>query len=148
MSLISEADQEKLRAAFSEMTSPVRLMFFTQTLGCETCLETRQILDELPPLSDKISIEEVNLILEGDKAKQYGIDRAPAIALVGEDGTPGQIKDSRIRFLGTPAGYEFISLIQAVLLVGGRPAGITDENRKRLAAVNTPLTMQVFTTPT
>ena len=151
MSLISEADQEKLRAAFSEMTSPVRLMFFTQTLGCETCLEARQILDELPPLSDKISIEEVNLILEGDKAKQYGIDRAPAIALVGEDrreGVPGQISDSRIRFLGTPAGYEFISLSQAVLLVGGRPAGITDENRKRLAAVNTPLTMQVFTTPT
>ena len=60
MSLISEADQEKLRAAFGEMTSPVRLMFFTQTLDCETCLQTRQILDELPPLSDKVSIEEVD----------------------------------------------------------------------------------------
>jgi alkyl hydroperoxide reductase subunit AhpF len=120
----------------------VRLLFFTQTLGCETCPQTRQILDELPPLSDKISIEEVNLVLEGDKAKQYGIDRVPAIALVSEE------KDSRIRFLGTPAGYEFISLIQAILLVGGRPPGLTQENRKRLAAVNKPLTMQVFTTPT
>jgi alkyl hydroperoxide reductase subunit AhpF len=142
MSLIAPADQDKLREAFNEMTSPVRLLFFTQTLGCETCLETRQILDELPPLSDKISIEEVNLVLEGDKAKQYGVDRVPAIALVSEE------KDSRIRFLGTPAGYEFISLIQAVLLVGGRPPGLTEENRKRLAAVNTPLTLQVFTTPT
>jgi len=146
MSLISEADQAKLRAAFGEMTSPVRLMFFTQTLDCETCLQTRQILDELPPLSDKISIEEVNLILEGDKAKQYGIDRAPAIALVGGNGH-GMV-DSRIRFLGTPAGYEFISLIQAVLLVGGRPAGLSPENRARLAAVNVPVTIQVFTTPT
>ena len=149
MSLISDADQEKLRAAFGEMTSPVRLMFFTQTLGCETCLQTRQILDELPPLSDKISIEEVNLILEGDKAKQYGIDRAPAIALVSANGHgPDAVQDSRIRFLGTPAGYEFISLIQAVLLVGGRPAGLTEENRTRVAAVNSPLTIQVFTTPT
>src|SRR4051812_22774734 len=146
MSLISEADQEKLRAAFGEMTSPVRLVFFTQTLDCETCLQTRQILDELPPLSDKISIEEVNLILEGDKAKQYGIDRVPAIALVG--GSNGNAVDSRIRFLGTPAGYDFISLIQAVLLVGGRPAGLTAENRARLAAVATPVTIQVFTTPT
>ena len=146
MSLISGADQEKLRAAFNEMTSPVRLVFFTQTLDCETCLQTRQILDELPPLSDKISIEEVNLILERDKAKQYGIDRVPAIALVG--GSNGNAADSRIRFLGAPAGYEFISLIQAVLLVGGRPAGLTEENRARLAAVNSPLTIQVFTTPT
>jgi alkyl hydroperoxide reductase subunit AhpF len=147
MSLISPADQEKLREAFNEMTAPVRLLFFTQTLDCETCLQTRQILDELPPLSDKISIEEVNLILEGEKAKQYGIDRVPAIAVVGEDESR-QVRDSRIRFLGAPAGYEFISLIQAVLLVGGRPSDVSDANRARLAAVNTPLTMQVFTTPT
>ena len=156
MSLIAPADQDKLRAAFNEMTSPVRLLFFTQTLGCETCPQTRQILDELPPLSDKISIEEVNLVLEGDKAKQYGVDRVPAIALVSVDngppdrgaGAPGVITDSRIRFVGTPAGYEFISLVQAVLLVGGRPPSLTGENRKRLAAVNEPVTLQVFTTPT
>ena len=149
MSLISDGDQEKLRAAFSEMTSPVRLMFFTQTLGCETCLQTRQILAELPPLSDKISIEEVNLILEGDKAKQYGIDRAPAIALVSSNGHgPDAVQDSRIRFLGTPAGYEFASLVHAVLLVGGRGSSLGPDSLEKLAAVDKPLTMQVFTTPT
>jgi alkyl hydroperoxide reductase subunit AhpF len=147
MSLIAPPDQEKLRAAFGEMTSPVRLLFFTQTLGCETCLQTRQILDELPPLSDKITIEEVNLVLEREKAAQYGIDRVPAIALVGEDGAK-QPKDSKIRFLGTPAGYEFMSLVQAVLLVGGRPPSLTEENRRRVMAVTKPVTMQVFTTPT
>jgi alkyl hydroperoxide reductase subunit AhpF len=120
----------------------VRLLFFTQTLDCETCSQTRQILDELPPLSDKITIEEVNFVLEGDKARQYGVDRVPAIALVSRD------NDSRIRFLGAPAGYEFISLVQAVLLVGGRPPSLTEDNRKRVMAVNKPLTMQVFTTPT
>src|SRR5882672_10657468 len=100
MSLIAPADQDKLRAAFDEMTSPVRLLFFTQTLDCETCLQTRQILDELPPLSSRIAIEEVNVVLEKEKAAQYGIDRVPAIALAGEGGD----SDSRIRFLGTPAG--------------------------------------------
>jgi len=167
MSLIAPADQDKLREAFSEMTSPVRLLFFTQTLDCETCLQTRQILDELPPLSDKITIEEVNFVLEGDKAKQYGVDRVPAIALVSVNntppaergdgapaqpdpgaGAPGVIKDSRIRFLGAPAGYEFISLVQAVLLAGGRPPSLTEENRRKVAAVTKPVTMQVFTTPT
>jgi alkyl hydroperoxide reductase subunit AhpF len=147
MALLSPADQQRLRDAFAEMTSPVRLVFFTQTLGCETCVQTRQILDELPPLSDKITIDEANLVLDGDKAKQFGIDRVPAIALVGHNGDDHQ-RDSRIRFLGTPAGYEFMSLVQAVLLVGGRPPSLTEENRRRVEAIDRPVTMQVFTTPT
>ena len=147
MALIGPADQARLREDFSQLTKPVRLLFFTQTLDCETCLHTRQILDELPLVSDKISIEEVNLVLEKDKAAQYGIDRAPAIAVLAQDPS-GESHDSRIRFLGAPSGYEFISLVQAVLLAGGRPSGLSEQNRARLAAGDKPITMQVFTTPT
>ena len=146
MALISPADQQRLREAFAEMTRPVRLLFFMRTLDCETCPQTRQILDELPPLSDKITIEEVNLILDPDKAEAYRVDRAPAIAITYDDG--GAIADSRIRFLGAPAGYEFISLVQAVLLAGGGPSHLSQDSRKRLAEVTRPVTMQVFTTPT
>jgi alkyl hydroperoxide reductase subunit AhpF len=147
MSLLAPADQDKLRESFGEMTSKVRVLFFTQTLDCDTCVHTRQILDELPALTDKIAIEEVNFVLEKDKAAQYGIDRVPALALLA-DGNGGEPHDSRIRFLGAPAGYEFISLVQALMLVGGRPASLTDENRQKLAAVTKPMIMQVFTTPT
>jgi alkyl hydroperoxide reductase subunit AhpF len=122
-------------------------VFFTQTLDCDTCLPTRQILDELPPLSDKIVIDEVNIVLERDKAKQFAIDRVPAIAVVFEDDAAVQ-RDTRIRFLGAPAGYEFMSLVHAVLLAGGRPSMLTEETSRRLAAVDKPVTMQVFTTPT
>lgn len=146
-SLISATDQQKLREAFGEMTRKVRLVFFTQTLGCETCLQTRQILDELPLLSDKITIDEVNLVLETDKSKQYGVDRVPAIALAFDD-EAGQVQDTRIRFLGTPAGYEFIALVHAVLLAGGRPSNLKSDTKARLSAVDKPVTMQVFTTPT
>jgi alkyl hydroperoxide reductase subunit AhpF len=152
MALISASDQARLREDFAKMTRAVRLLFFTQTLGCETCLQARQILDELPPLSDKITIEEVNFVLEGDKARQYGIDRVPAIAVVFNDfngGEPETIRDSRMRFLGTPAGYEFISLVRAVLLAGGaREGDLSAQSRDRLAALDKPLTMHVFTTPT
>jgi len=147
MSLLSPSDQEKLRESFDHMTSPVRVLFFTQTLDCEPCVETRRILDELPPLSDKIAVEEVNFILEKDKAAQYGIDRVPALALVGQDAA-GAPRDSRIRFLGTPSGYEFISLVQALMLAGGHESQLTPENRARVEAVTTPTTIQVFSTPT
>jgi alkyl hydroperoxide reductase subunit AhpF len=149
MGLITPADQERLREAFTEMTRPVRLLFFTQTLGCETCLQTKEILAELPPLSDRIAIEEVNFILEPDKARQYGIDHVPAIAVAyHEKDTPEVLNDSRIRFVGTPAGYEFASLVRAVLLAGGGESSLTPRSRGRLALVDKPVTMQVFTTPT
>lgn len=154
MALISPSDQQSLREAFAEMTRRVRLLFFTQALGCETCLQTRQILDELPPLSNRITIEEVNLILEADTAKAYGVDRAPAVAIVYQEPSQGSAtveslwQDSRIRFLGAPAGYEFVSLVQAVLLAGGRSSTLSEQSHKRIAAVSKPVTMQVFTTPT
>jgi alkyl hydroperoxide reductase subunit AhpF len=147
MGLLTPADQDQLRDAFAEMSRPVRLLFFTQTFGCDTCLQTRQILDELPPLSDKISIDEVNLVLDQETVRQYGIDRAPAIAIVGRD-EAGLDHDSRIRFLGAPSGYEFVSLVQAILLVGGRESLLTPDSRRLIAAVDKPVTMHVFTTPT
>lgn len=170
MALLSAADQQKLREVFEHMTRPVRLLFFSQAIGCETCGETRQILDELSGLSEKISVEELNPVLDGDKAKQYGVDRVPAIAIVyggsggsgGADASSGSggadassdgqssnaMIDSRIRFLGAPSGYEFVSLVQAVLLAGGRESALSPASRDRLRAVDRPITMQVFTTPT
>jgi len=147
VALIAEADQARLRDDFAAMTRPVRLLFFTQTLDCETCTPTRQILDELPLLSDRITIEEVNYVLERDRAAAYAIDRVPAIAVVGQDET-GAERDSKIRFVGMPAGYEFISLVRAILLVGGGPSMLSEANQARVAAIDRPMTMQVFTTPT
>ena len=147
MALLSTADQQKLRDAFNEMTSSVRLLFFTQALECETCPQTKQILDELPPLSDKITIEEVNFVLERDRATGFGIDRVPAVALERLD-ADGNVHDARIRFIGTPSGYEFISLVHAVLLVGGSGSNLSTKSLQRIATVDKPVTMQVFTTPT
>jgi glutaredoxin-like protein len=147
MGLLSTNDQTRLQRDFAGMSRPVRLLFFTQTLGCETCRQTRQILDELPGLSDRITIEEVNFVLEREKAERFGIDRVPAIAIVGQDES-GNERDSHIRFLGMPAGYEFISLVQAILLAGGGPSQLSEPSRARIAAVDKPMTLRVFTTPT
>jgi glutaredoxin-like protein len=147
MSPVSSSDRDRLRQEFAAMSRPVRLLLFTQAIGCDTCLQTRQILDELPLLCDRISLEEVNLVLDPDRARHYGIDRVPAIAILGED-DGGAERDSRIRFLGAPAGYEFISLVRAIRLVGGGPSQLSETSRARVAAVVTPTTLRVFTTPT
>ena len=70
-----------------------------------------------------------------------------ALALLTQDAS-GAARDTRIRFLGTPAGYEFVSLVQALMLAGGHASSLTPENRARVEAVTTPTTIQVFSTPT
>jgi glutaredoxin-like protein len=147
MTLLSPSDQARLTEDCAAMTRPVKLLFFTQSIGCETCLQTRQVLDELPPLSSRITVDEVNFVLEKDRAAQYGIDRVPAIAIVGQD-EQGRERDSHIRFLGTPGGYEFISLIRAILLVGGGDSMLSEESRQKIAAIDRPMAIHVFSTPT
>ena len=147
MALLSPADEQKLREDFSAITRPVHLLFFTQTFGCDTCLDARQILDELPRLSRQITIDEVNLVIDRERAAAWAVDRAPSIAVAYED-EAGALQDTRMRFVGTPAGYEFLSLVDAVLLAGGRGSGLSSASRARLAEVDVPVTLHVFTTPT
>jgi glutaredoxin-like protein len=152
MTLISSSDQERLRQDFGRMTHDVRLVFFTQSFACDTCLQAQQILSQLPPLSNRIAIEEVNFVLEPERARQYGIDRVPAIAVCrgagqSEPGGAASFEDTRMRFLGTPSGYEFISLVQAVLLAGGGESRLSADSRALLAKVQRPMTCMVFTTP-
>jgi glutaredoxin-like protein len=144
VALLSEQDRETVRRHLAEIAHPVTLLFFTQTIGGpETAAITKQILDELAALSEKITVEEVNFVLEKDRAAQHGIEGVPAIALL-RDG-----EDTRMRFLGAPAGYEFMSLVEAVILAGSTDSGLTEESRKLVAEhVTGPIDIKVFVTPT
>jgi glutaredoxin-like protein len=144
MALLSDQDRETVRKHLAEITHPATLLFFTQTIGGpETAAITRQILNELAELSEKVTVEDVNVILDTDRVSQYGIEAVPAIALLrgGED--------TRMRFLGAPAGYEFMSLVEAVILAGTGNSGLSDESRQLIAQhVTGPIDIKVFVTPT
>lgn len=143
MSLLSPTDQQTLRDMFADMTQPVTILFFTQTFGCETCDETRRILAELTDLTDRIVVEEINLVLDKERAASYGIDRAPGLVLLAD----GQ--DTRVRFLGAPLGYDFMAVVDAVLAVSGATdAPLTAESIELLAAHTEPAAISVFVTPT
>jgi glutaredoxin-like protein len=146
--LLSATDQDHLRREFAAMTHSVTLLFFAQALDeGDACLHTRQILEELPRLSDRIRIEEVNFVLEPERAARHGIDRVPAIVPLASD-AEGDARDSRIRFLGIPAGYEFAALVRAILLVGGAPTQLSAASVAHLQRVDRPMTVHVFSTPT
>jgi alkyl hydroperoxide reductase subunit AhpF len=147
MSLLTDADRGRVRDMLAVVTTPVRLVFFTQTFGCELCADTRRILDEVASLQPLVTVDEVNVVLDRERADAYGIAAAPSVVLAGidQDGTewnPG------VRFLGAPLGYEFTSLLEAVTLVATRESGLAVSSRDLLRTVTTPMHIQVFSTPT
>ena len=58
MALLSAQDQQVVRTHFAGLRHDVRLLFFTQTIGePETAAIARQVLDEIAPLHERISLE-------------------------------------------------------------------------------------------
>jgi len=144
MPLLSDRDRETVQKHLAGIQHPVTLLFFTQTIGApESALVAKQVLDEVASISDLVSVEEANLVLDRDRAAQYGIDQIPSVVLL-KDG-----QDTGMRFLGAPAGYEFMSLVEAVLLAGTDDSGLTPESKSLVAEhVSGPIDIQVFVTPT
>src|SRR5919202_3443039 len=82
MTLLKERDRAALCEEFAKLTGKVRIIFFTQALGCETCEIAQQILEEVAGLSDRIELQKFNYAIDRDPVAQYGITRIPAFALV------------------------------------------------------------------
>ncbi len=129
--------EERLRG----MVNPVKLVHFTQELNLEYGREAKQLLEELRVLSDKLSLEVYNFLLDKEKAAEYGVDKVPATVV-------RNAKDYGIRFYGLPAGYEFSTLLDAILAVSKGDSGLRGESKEKLAKVNQPLHLEVFVTPT
>lgn len=139
--MLQEKDEEEVRRRLEEMENPVRIVNFTQAFECDFCRETRELLEETTALSEKLSLEVYDFVRDGEARQRYGVDKIPATVLVGE-------KDYGIRFYGIPAGYELVTLLEDIVMVSKRDSGLSAESRKKLAALEEPLHLQVFVTPT
>lgn len=151
MALLNDKVQEQVRAALAEMTQPVKIILFTQgqsdlALECEMCAETRQIVDEVAALSDKIQVEVRDFVVDADQAKKLGIDKIPALALLRVEGD--RVTDYGIRLYGIPSGYEFSTLIEDLLMVSRGEHGLSDATVKELERLLEPVRIQVYVTPT
>ena len=123
MPILREQDKQAIRERLREMTNPVKIVVFTQELGdCQYCPQTKELMTELAELSDKLTLEVKNLVIDKEDAELYDVDKVPAIAIVGiED---GRDVDYGIRFFGIPAGYEFAALLEDILMVSNKQSGL------------------------
>ena len=123
------------------MDPSVHLLFFEQSIGCETCAPTRRALEQIAREDGTVTVDTFNLVLDKDKAAEYGVDRVPAVIVQGADG-------GRIRYYGAPLGRELSTLKEAIRLSAQGATSLTEQSRSALKTLHTPVVLKVFFTPT
>jgi glutaredoxin-like protein len=142
MALIGDEDRATLKSMFDEeLAHDVQLVMFTQEFECQYCRETRQLVQEVADISDRISSEVYDFVADKEQVAMYGIDKIPSIAIVGA-------KDYGVRFYGIPSGYEFTGFIETIIAVSKGESGLSEATKTALAALDQPVHIQVFVTPT
>ena len=147
---VREATQKKFE---SDLVQSVQLILFTQEPSrlvvpdhlkgqeCLYCKETRQLLEEVSGLSEKITLTIYDFTADEDMAKEYGVDKIPGLII-------RNAQDSGVRFFGIPSGYEFMSLIEAIADVSKGRTSLSPKTREALHALQEDIRIQVFVTPT
>lgn len=137
---------KQIGEVFAGLTGPVQILFFGSGKNCETCEDTRQLLEEVVAVNDKLGLDVYDLEQDADIARNFNVTKAPGMVIAAKDGA--QITDFGIRFSGLPAGHEFSTLITDIMIVSKRDSGLNQKTRDFLKDLEEPLLLQVFVTPT
>ncbi|HIQ29153.1 MAG TPA: glutaredoxin [Candidatus Caldiarchaeum subterraneum] len=142
MAILKERDKKAVKDKFEkELENDVKLIVFTQEFECEYCAVTRELMEELASLTNRIKLTVYDFEKDKDKAEKWRVDKIPALLIFGE-------KEYGIRYFGVPSGYEFAALLDDIVDVSRRRSRLSKATVDRLKDVNEPVHIQVFVTPT
>jgi len=142
MALLTEEVTADLRSAFAQLENPVRLVVFSQALADPVSEEVRRLVEELAAIDPRLTVEPRNFVLDQPRVDELGIERIPAIAVLGEP------SDYGVRLYGLPTGYEFGSLVDSILDVSRGTSGLAEATKRALAELERDVRVRVFSTPT
>jgi len=144
MPILENDVKEELKIIFSDLgEKKVKIVFFKESLNCPMCPQLEELLNEIILLSDgKITLEAYNRVIDSDKAKEYAVERTPAIFIENDE-----VK-KRVVFYGTPSGYEFVSLIEAIKNISTGKVDFDEETLNNIKNIDKDVKIKVFVTPT
>lgn len=140
MALLSERDAQVVREQLDRLQKTIEIRAYVQKIGCESCPDTEAILKELSGLSDKLEVSFLNPQIDQEEAEADSVELVPTIVV--SDG-----ESSRTRFVGTPSGYEFSSLLATITDLGTGQSGLSERTMDFLKDLGEDLLVKVFVTP-
>lgn len=118
MAILAESQRRAVAERLAAVDAPVELELFVRDTRliipgreCPRCEETVQLLEEVCALSPQLALAVRDLDRESERGRQLGVERTPTLVIHGRAG-------GRIRFVGPPMGYEFATLLEALVEAG------------------------------
>jgi alkyl hydroperoxide reductase subunit AhpF len=146
--ILDEEAIGQIKERLSEMVQPVKLVVFSQALQHPESEEVKRLVEELGTLDPRVIVEAKNFIIDAARAKDLGVERIPAVAILraGIDGAAD--RDYGVRFFGLPIQYDFGVLIDGIVDVSKGESGLDPATVEALKGLSRPVHVQVFSTPT
>lgn len=143
---IPEEERAFVAKQFEDLTGPVKIDYFHQTEStvmvagrrpCISCEGTKEVLEELAGLSEKITLTIYEFPDERELAAKNKIEIPPGIVVRGEINRP-------IRIVGMPGGIFMPLLIQSILSSAGKPPDPPSEMKTTLKKLRTTTLLRVI----
>ncbi|OGR65087.1 MAG: hypothetical protein A2X31_07990 [Elusimicrobia bacterium GWB2_63_22] len=141
MTFMDQQTADEVRKRLETLEAEVKIVYFKESLLCQTCGPAEDFYKEVAALSPKVKLEVYNRVTDTEKAAAYGVSLTPAAVIEGGKG-------ARVRFYGIPAGYEFVSLLEALKNSAAPAQELQPETLAALGALTAPVNIKVFVTPT
>ncbi len=139
--LIDAQARTELKNIFANLADPVKITFFTQSNPDQACVEQRRLLEEVTSMSGKINLNVYDLVRDHAQATARGVDKIPATLIDGA-------KEHSIRFYGLTGGYEFSSLIDAIVMASTKESSLDQRLKALIIGLSKPIHVEVMTTLT
>lgn len=139
--LLNDDVKKALSDILKDMQDDVNVKLYVDTLACDTCTESHQLMNEMTELNDKIKYELIET--KGDKGvgAEYGITRYPTFVVLDKDMT-----DKGVRFSGIPAGHEINALLASLIDMSGKPLDLDEKTIEEIKAIDSETNIKVFVT--
>jgi glutaredoxin-like protein len=141
VTILKPSEQDYVRKVFKLLAEEVKISFFSQEPESHAGRETRQILEELAGMSDRVELRSYLFDEHKREAAALSIDKLPATVIEAK-------KDYGIRFFGIPAGYLVSSLIEDIVQVSKGVSELSEDSKEKLTQINSALNLQVFVSAT
>ncbi len=143
MKIFNKEVESQLKEVFTKMVNDVTIALFTDGEDCLTCKETKEFMQDIETLSDKIHLKEYDINKHDELAKMYHVEMVPSIVLLNNKN-----EYQGVKFNGIPAGYEINSFVSAILEVSGNATPVPEKLLSRIKSINKPVNIKVFITLT
>ncbi len=136
---LDESVKQQVSQRFTDMKEPVTVRVFSTKDHCLLCNEMLDLVEQVGKLSEKITVKHCDCNEDDPEAKKYDIKNHPALAIEGDE-------DYGIRIFGVPAGKEFTTLIESIMLVSSRDPILAPEIKDMLKKLHKKVNLKVFVT--